>query len=88
MYQVGDKIVCIDNSPLIGTDGMPIPRGLTKYKTYQVVLSMWIGFSIIIVIDDFNLDIKSRVASDFVSLLEFRSMKINKVKKSCSKLEM
>lgn len=79
MYKVGDKIVCIDDSPLIGAgDGLPIPRGLTKYKTYTITR---IKHNVLFyyILDD------GREGFDnigrFIPLIEFRKMKLDKIKK-------
>ena len=76
MYQVGDKIVCIERA-LIGTDGLPFPHGLTKYKTYTISK---IKHDVLY----YHLD-DGREGFDnikrFIPLVEFRKMKIDKIKK-------
>ena len=78
MFKVGDKIVCIDDSPLIGVGNEPIPRGLTKYKTYTIIR---IKHNVLFyfILDD------GREGFDnierFIPLTEFRKLKIDKIKK-------
>ena len=78
--KVGDKLICIDDSPIIPAYGKSVKVSLTKYKCYDVV-EIYSNFLWMIVNDDGE---KSSYNHDrFVSLLEYRKQKLEKI---CLKL--
>ena len=91
MFKVGEIIVCIDNKEVnyvvnddsIDDNGMK--KGLTINKKYKVKFIKNIGnYSLIYFINDHNV-IGSYYSHRFITLLEYRKQKLDKL---CSKLVM
>ena len=89
MFKEGDKIVCIDNSNWDRRQDLHNPfehNPLTLYETYEVkrVIYGEKKHNHQVIIELYGTVILSFGYKRFVSLSEFRKMKIKKV---CSKLE-
>jgi hypothetical protein len=80
MFEVGDKIVCINNSTF-GGQLLDKSYCLTLYKTYIIVLKK--SNKTISIMNDQNLQ-QPFSNERFISLIEYRKQKLKKI---CSKLE-
>ncbi len=82
MFKVGDKVVCIDDSVVKGT---LIPIHLTLYKTYTVLKynDFYLHRDDCIHIIDDNHQNKIYFSNKFISLTEYRRLKLEKI---CSRL--
>ena len=82
MFKVGDRVICIDNNPLDGNwYSLDKSHCLTLYKEYTVILK---NNTTISIMNDQNLQ-QPFANKRFISLLEYRKLKIEKI---CSKLEI
>ena len=81
MFQVGDKVVCVNDGDYRKNGVLKMDYGLTNGKRYEVYEYKGKPFDPLLLVHIINDRHESQnyTVDRFVSLLEFRKMKINKI---------
>lgn len=80
MFEIGEKVICIDDVPFVLMDNFVFSnKGITLNKEYTILRSFSSDNSVLI-INDANSPVKCENKL-FANITEYRKMKIDKIKK-------